>query len=125
MNLPSRIFVFHHRRQIASFEVCDLTFVTCHVNFFAKSLPVAVRVDKNVACLSSLLAYMEGRTYVRHGYKTQFSRIDGLPYFLNYGAPRALLKSPFNSEVILSKTRTLGGLKEILAERARKPHTQF
>ena len=24
-----------------------------------------------------------------HGYKTKFSRIDGLPYFLNNGAPRA------------------------------------
>ena len=39
----------------------------------------------------------DGRTYVRctygrwwrHGYKTKFSHIDGLPYFLNYGAPRA------------------------------------
>ena len=51
MNLPFRVFVFHHRRQIGSFEVCDLTSVTCDVNFFAKSLPVAVRVDKNVACL--------------------------------------------------------------------------
>ena len=38
-----------------------------------------------------------GRTYVRtlygrswrHGYKTKFSHIDGLPYFLKYGAPRA------------------------------------
>ena len=37
------------------------------------------------------------RTYVvrtygrwwRHGYKTKFPHIDGLPYFLNYGAPRA------------------------------------
>ena len=30
-----------------------------------------------------------GRTlYGRHGYKTKFSPIDGLPYFLNYGAPR-------------------------------------
>ena len=31
------------------------------------------------------------RTYVRgrHGHKTKFSHIDGLPYFLNYGAPRA------------------------------------
>ena len=51
------------------------------------------------------LAYMKGRTDVRtyvrtlyvrtygrslrHGYKTKFSHIDGLPYFLNYGAPRA------------------------------------
>ena len=40
------------------------------------------------------LAYMKGRidvrTYVvRHGYKTKFSHIDGLPYFLKYGAPRA------------------------------------
>ena len=25
----------------------------------------------------------------RHGYKTKFSHIDGLQYFLNYGAPRA------------------------------------
>ena len=44
----------------------------------------------------------DGRTYVRtlyvrctygrswrHGYKTKFSHIDGLPYFLNYGAPLA------------------------------------
>ena len=34
----------------------------------------------------------DGRTYVRsrrHGYKTKFSHIDGLPYFLSYGAPRA------------------------------------
>ena len=38
----------------------------------------------------------DGRTDVctcgrssRHGYKTKFSHIDGLPYFLNYGAPRA------------------------------------
>ena len=23
----------------------------------------------------------------RHGYKTKFSHIDGLPYFLKYGAP--------------------------------------
>ena len=29
-----------------------------------------------------------GRSW-RHGYKTKFSHIDGLPYFLNYGAPRA------------------------------------
>ena len=30
------------------------------------------------------------RTYGRsrrHGYKTKFSHIDGLPYFLKYGAP--------------------------------------
>ena len=39
--------------------------------------------------------WMYLRTYVRtvgrlsrHGYKTKISRIDGLPYFLNYGAPR-------------------------------------
>ena len=54
MNLSSRIFVFYHGRQIASFEVCDLTSVTCDVTFFAKSLRVAVRVDKNVACLTWL-----------------------------------------------------------------------
>ena len=47
------------------------------------------------------LAYMKGRTDVRtyvrctygsswrHGYKTKFSHIDRLPYFLKYGAPRA------------------------------------
>ena len=29
-----------------------------------------------------------GRSW-RHGYKTKFSHIDGLPYFLKYGAPRA------------------------------------
>ena len=29
-----------------------------------------------------------GRSW-RHGYKTKFSHIDGLPYFLNYGAPSA------------------------------------
>ena len=37
----------------------------------------------------------DGRTYgrsCRHGYKTKFSHIDGLPYFLNYGAPRAELR---------------------------------
>ena len=48
--------VFPHGRQITSLEVCDLTSVTCDVTFFAKSLPVAVRVDKNVACLSSLIS---------------------------------------------------------------------
>ena len=35
-----------------------------------------------------------GRTYGRswrHDYKTKFSHIDGLPYFLNYGAPRGRL----------------------------------
>ena len=46
MNLPFRVFVFHHRPQIGNFEVCDLTSVTCDVNFFTKSLPVAVRVDQ-------------------------------------------------------------------------------
>ena len=65
MNLPFRVFVFHHRRQIGSFEVCDLTSVTCDVNFFAKSLPVTVRVDKNVACLSSLLVTRYGNPSVR------------------------------------------------------------
>ena len=42
------------------------------------------------------LAYMNGRTDVRtdgrslrHGYKTKFSHVGGLTYFLNYGAPRA------------------------------------
>ena len=40
------------------------------------------------------IGVQEGRTNVRtygrsccHGYKTKFSHIDGLPYFLNYGAP--------------------------------------
>ena len=47
MNLPSRVFVFHHGRQIASLEVCDLKSVKCDVSLFAKSLPVAVRVDKS------------------------------------------------------------------------------
>ena len=39
---------------------------------------------------------MEGltdvRSYGRTVAKTKFSRIDGLPYFLNYGAPRARLR---------------------------------
>ena len=41
----------------------------------------------------------DGRTYVRtfmtHGYKTKFSHIDGLPYFLSYGAPRVELRYNF------------------------------
>ena len=44
--LPSRVLVALR---------CDLTSMTCDVTFFAKTLPVAVRVDKNLACLSSLL----------------------------------------------------------------------
>ena len=40
---------------MASFEVCDLTSVTCDVTFFAKSLLVTVHVDKNFACLFSLM----------------------------------------------------------------------
>ena len=43
------------------------------------------------------LAYMKGRTDVRtyvrctnvHDVMAKFSHIDGLPYFLKYGAPRA------------------------------------
>ena len=34
----------------------------------------------------------DGRTYRRsrrHGYKTKFSHMDGLPYFLSYGALHA------------------------------------
>ena len=53
------------------------------------------------------LAYMKGRTDVRtygrswrHGYKTKFSHIDGLPYFLNYGAPRARFRRARSSATI-------------------------
>ena len=55
------------------------------------------------------LAYMDGwtdvRTFVRtdvrrrHGYKTTICRIDGLPYFLNYGAPRARLWRAWSSAI--------------------------
>ena len=38
-------------------------------------------------CINALVRTY-GRSW-RHGYKTKFSHIDGLPYFLNYGAPRA------------------------------------
>ena len=37
----------------------------------------------------------DGSTYVRtyvHDVMAKFSHIDGLPYFLKYGAPRALLR---------------------------------
>ena len=53
---------------------------------------------KDVCCKlaywSHWLTWRGGRTDVRtdgrwrHGYKTKISRIDGLPYFLNNGAPR-------------------------------------
>ena len=60
------------------------------------------------------LAYMKGRTDVRtyvrtygrswrHGYKTKFSHIDGLPYFLKYGAPaRARLRRARSSAKIFA-----------------------
>ena len=62
------------------------------------------------------LAYMEGwtnvRSYGRTVNKTKFSRIDGLPYFLNYGAP--LL---FNNDSNLSIRRFLEGIgKESLTQ---------
>ena len=53
---------------------------------------------KDMCCkLAWYWSHWHTRTYVvrtygrwwRHGYKTKFSRIDGLPYFLNHGARRA------------------------------------
>ena len=63
MNLPSRVFVCHHGRQIATLKVCDLITVTCDVTFFANSLTVAVCVDKNVAHLSSLIRRVSTRVF--------------------------------------------------------------
>ena len=44
-------------------KVCDLSSVSCDVTFFANSLPVAVRVDKNVARLSSLIRSWSTRVF--------------------------------------------------------------
>ena len=45
-------------------------------------------------CHIGIREWADGRTDVRTDvhdapYKTKFSHIDGLPYFLSYGAPRA------------------------------------
>ena len=55
---------------------------------------------------------VDERTVVRTVNKTKFSRIDGLPYFLNYGAP--LL---FNNDSNLNIRRFLEGIgKESLTQ---------